>query len=153
MRYITPGDVLVYSTLVFNYPAYCEEGEDRLPEPGPCRGNGPADPRDGAIPEVQLSVSSWASAIVDANGKATFDVDLADAVPTWTSPVNGGPGLLNPEGAVIFVYVLDKGPLAAEGPLRDAQTNTMFGGCRGPPANGPLPCHAVALAQHLPTAS
>lgn len=145
-----PGHVLVYSTILFNYPEHCVEGEDRLPEPGPCRGNGPLDPRDGLIPEALLSADAWAYAIVGANGKATFRVDLTNDTPTWNSPVNGGPGLVNPLGAVIYTHVMDKGALVPEGPLRGAQVNSPYGGCQGPPAFGPLPCEGVALAQHLP---
>lgn len=148
-----PGDVLVYATIIFNYPGFCVEGEDRLPEPGPCRANGPLDPRDGAIPEVQLSADAWAYAVADHVGMATFHVDLVHDAPTWSSSLNGGPGLLDPEGAAVYVYVQDKGPLAPEGPLRDAQVNTLFGGCQGPPAFGPLSCRGVALAQHLPPGS
>jgi hypothetical protein len=146
----TPGHVLVYSTILLNYPEYCVEGDDRMPEPGPCRANGPADPRDGLIPETLLSADSWASTQVDSNGKASFRVDLTNDEPTWSSPFNGGPGLVNPAGAVIFVYIMDKGPLAPAGPLREAQTLTLYGGCQGPPAFGPLPCEGVGVAQHLP---
>lgn len=74
----------------------------------------------------------------------------ASDAPLWSSPLNGGPGLLNPEEAEIYVFIQDKDPLAPEGPLRDAQLNTLFGGCQGPPAFGFLPCRGVALAQHLP---
>jgi hypothetical protein len=145
-----PGHVLVYTTFSWNYPQYCVEGENRLPEPGPCRGNGPTDPRDGLIPEALLGVDTWANAIVGETGKVSFHVDLTHDMPMWSSPINGSPGLVNPEGAVFHTYVLDKGPLAPAGPLRDAQLFTLFGGCQGPPAFGPLPCVGVAIAQHLP---
>lgn len=144
----TPGHALVMATIIFNFPEHCVEGEDRLPEPGPCRGNGPTDPRDGAIPAVRISADAWTSVVVEADGRATFDVDLTADTPV--GPVNGGPGLVNPEGAVIFTYVVDKGPLVAEGPLRGAQLNSLYGGCQGPPAMGTLPCEGVAIAQHLP---
>lgn len=144
----TPGNVLVYGTIIFNHPEYCVEGEDRLPEPGPCRGNGPLDPRDGSIPEVQVSADAWASLVVGADGRATFDIDLSHAVPLQR--INDGPGLTEPQGAVIFVWVMDKGPAVEEGPLRAAQMNSMYGGCQGPPAMGELPCRGVAVVQHLP---
>lgn len=144
----TPGHVLVLATIIFNFPEHCVEGEDRLPEPGPCRGNGPTDPRDGAIPAVRISADAWQSVVVGADGRASFEVDLVGDTPV--GPVNDGPGLLNPEGAVIFTYVMDKGPLVDEGPLRGAQLNSLYGGCQGPPAMGTLSCAGAAIAQHLP---
>lgn len=147
----TPGNVLVYTTITFNHPEYCREGEDRMPRPGPCRGNGPTDPRDGLIPEVQISADVWASVVVGEDGVADFAIDFASAVPLQS--INGGPGIVNPEGAVVFSYVLDKGPVVAEGPLRGVQLNTAYGGCQGPPAFGTLPCRGVAVAQHLPASS
>lgn len=149
LRDQTPGHVLVLFTLAFNHPEYCVEGEDRLPEPGPCRGNGPLDPRDGGIPAVQVAADAWSSVVVGADGRATFTVDFGADTPIQN--VNGA-GLLAPLNAVVFSYVLDKGPLVAEGPLRGAQTGSMYGGCQGPPALGPLPCQGVAVAQHLPDA-
>lgn len=145
----TPGHALVYFALIFNFPEHCVEGEDRLPEPGPCRGNGPADPRDGGIPEVQVSADVWASTVVGSDGTARFEVDLTRDTPLAKINPNG-PGLVNPEGAVIDVYVMDKGPLAPEGALRGAQMNSLYGGCQGPPAFGELPCRGVAIVQHLP---
>lgn len=144
----TPGHVLVYSTVTFNHPEHCVEGEDRLPVPGPCRGNGPLDQRDGGIAEVMLSVEVWASAVVGQDGIVRFEVDLTHDMALQHA--NQGPGVINPEGAVVYMWVLDKGPLAPDGPLRPVQTNTLFGGCQGPPANGPLPCAGAAIVQHLP---
>jgi hypothetical protein len=148
LRSQEPGHALFYVTITFNYPEHCREGENRLPEPGPCRGNGPADPRDGLSPEVQVSADVWASALASPAGVASFQVDLSHDIPI--QKINDGPGIVNPEGAVIDVYVMDKGPLAPEGPLRGAQMNSLYGGCQGPPAFGPLPCRGVAIVQHLP---
>ena len=150
LKDLTPGHVLVLATIVFNHPEHCVEGEDRLPTPGPCTANGPADPRDGGIPEVGFSADAWAHTTVDDNGTARFNVDFGEAAPTWSSPANTGSGIENPEGAVVVVYVQDKGPLAEAGPLREAQVRTLFGGCGGPPAFGPLTCTGVGVAQHLP---
>lgn len=144
-----PGHVQVYYTVIFNYPEYCQEPDDRFPETSPCTANGPIDRRDGLIPEVQFSVDVWTSTVVGENRKSTFTVDLSGDTPLQRL-VADGPGLVNPLGAVIDVGVLDKGLLASAGPLREAQLNTLYGGCQGPPSFGPLSCHFVAGAQHLP---
>ncbi len=143
-----PGNVLVYSTITFNFPEFCVEGDPRLPVAGPCRGNGPTDPRDAAIPDVRFSADTWASVVVDDQGEAEFAIDFVADAPI--ERINGGPGIVNPAGAVVFVSILDKGAPIAGGPLAGAQTGSFYGGCQGPPANGPLPCRMVALVQHLP---
>ena len=142
------GHVQVFYTVIFNYPEYCREPDDRFPETSPCSANGAADRRDGLIPEVQFSIETWAYDVVGRNGKSTFRVDLSNDAPLENFA--GGPGLVNPRGAVIGTGVMDKGPLAPEGPLREMQTQTLFGGCQGPPAFGPLPCKLVEAALHQP---
>lgn len=147
VRNITPGHVYVFSAVVFNHPEFCVEGEDRFPEAGPCKANGPSDRRDGAIPEVEFWVATFPGK-VSKNGHVRFAIDLGEDTP---SEVIVGPGLTNPLGAVISNGVMDKGPELPEGdPLRWAQFHTLKGGCQGPPSFGPLPCSWVHVAQHLP---
>jgi hypothetical protein len=98
---------------------------------------------------VGFSVDAWASSLVGRTRKSSFSVNLsADEPLQQLAP--GGLGLVNPLGAVISIGVMDKGPLAPERPLREAQMNTVWGGCEGPPPFGPLACRMVAVAQHLP---
>lgn len=143
-----PGHVMVYGTFTFNYPEHCRAGENRLPVPGPCRGNGPMDPRDGAIPAVRFSADAWASTVVGADGVAVLAMDSSIDEPV--EAINGGPGIENPVGAVIYVSILDKGAAITSGPLTAPQRDSFYGGCQGPPANGSLPCRMVAIVQHLP---
>lgn len=144
----TPGHVQMAYSVIFNHPEFCREPDDRMPDPSPCSANGAADRRDGLIPEVRFSVDTWAHTVVGKNRKTMFRVDFGRDTPI--ERFSGGPGLVNPEGALIGIGVMDKGPLAPEGPLRTVQTSTLFGGCQGPPAFGPLPCKLVAVAQHHP---
>jgi hypothetical protein len=147
---LTPGHVYLYEVVAFNHPEFCVHGGTQFPEPSPCWSAGAADLVDGAIPETGHYVAAYGAKVATTT-RLRFVVDLVADEPT---EIFHGTGLTNPNGAMIAVGILNKGPELPEGdPLRFAQFNSIRGGCQGPPFFGPLRCEFVGVQQHLPPES
>lgn len=144
---VTPGHVYLYEIVAFNHPEHCRHGSTQFPEPSPCWSAGAENPVDGKIPEAGHFVAAYGAQVARSDHVA-FAFDLMRDTPT---EVFHGSALTNPVGAWIAVGVLDKGPALPVGDtLRNAQFNSIRGGCQGPPFFGPLRCEFVGVQQHLP---
>jgi len=144
---VTPGHVYLYEIVAFNHPEHCRQGSNQFPEPSPCWSAGAGNPIDGSIEEAGHFVAAYGAKVARSN-RVDFVFDLMNDRPT---EVYHGSGLTNAVGAWIAVGVLDKGPeLPKTDSLRNAQFNSIRGGCQGPPFFGPLRCEFVGVQQHLP---
>jgi hypothetical protein len=145
---VTPGHVYLYETVTFNNTQHCKTGGNVFPGGSPCWSAGPGNPIDGAIPEVEHWIAAFGATVAPPSGPIHFDINLSEDTPSETFT---GPGLTNPQRAMIAIGIRDHGPELPDGhPYRWAQFNSILGACQGPPFFGPLPCRFVALQQHLP---
>ena len=144
---VRPGHVYLFEIVAFNHPEHCRQGSTQFPEPSPCWSAGAENLVDGRIPEAGHFVAAYGAQVARGD-RVAFAFDLMRDTPT---EVFHGSGLMNPAGAWIAVGVLDKGPARpVDDSLRDAQFNSIRGGCEGPPFFGPLRCEFVGVQQHLP---
>jgi hypothetical protein len=111
------GQAVTMWFVVFNYPEFCASS--------PC---GPADIPNPAVKFDGLYAGGH---VVGGSGTANFGGHLAVGDPSGSLFVEQGVpgvGLLNPEGAEVFLMLHVHGP-ASTGQLLKAQISSFLGGC------------------------